>query len=118
MEPFATTTEGHQNLVRALDDFGFDCVFPLRDRYQHEGDGEFARNSYQPDNPVRGRIYEVDEDEWSSESFDDDDPVWRALYGELPPWLSNSEDREGASEAVSNVHRSPVVDMKAIAAAL
>ena len=104
--------------MRALDDLRFDYVFPLRYRYQHEVDNEFARNNYQLDGPVRGRIYEVDEDEWSSELSDDDDPVWRALYGRLPPWLRNPEDQEGAPEAVPNVHRSPVVGMKTIAAAL
>ena len=64
---FATTAEEHRNLVKALDDFGFDYVFPLCYRYQHEGDGEFARNNYQPDGPVRGRVYKVDGDEWSSD---------------------------------------------------
>ena len=70
MDPFATAAEEHRNLVRALDDFGFNDVFLLRYRYQHEGDDEFARNSYQPDadGPVCGRIYEVNEDKWSSES--------------------------------------------------
>ena len=98
MEPFATTTEEQRNVVRAVDDFGFDYVFPLRYRYQHKGDDEFAHNSYQPDGPVRGRIYKVDEDEWSSESFDDDDPVWRALYDQLPPWMRNPANWEGGGQ--------------------
>ena len=66
IEPFATPAEEKRNLVRAVDDLGFNYKV-VRVRYQYEGDDKFARDSYQPNVPVCGRIYEVDEDEWSSE---------------------------------------------------
>ena len=51
-------------------------------------------------------------------SPNDDDPVWHALRAQLPPWMRNPENPEGELEAVWNAHRSPVVDMKAIAMVL
>ena len=77
MEPFATPAEAAKDLVRSVNDLGFNYEV-VRVRYQHEGNessvDKVARNSYRPDFPVRGRIYEGDE--WSHELSDDgDDPV-------------------------------------------
>ena len=79
----ATTAEAAKDLVRAVDELGFNH--------------EVSRVRYQPDFPVRGRIYEGDE--WSSESSDDDDdPVWLSILAQLPPWIRNLGGGDGVSE--------------------
>jgi hypothetical protein len=56
-----------------------------------------ARVRYQPEFPVRGRIYEGDE--WSSESSnDDEDPMWLSIQAQLPPWIRNPGGGDGVSE--------------------
>ena len=89
--------------MRVVDDLGFNYEV-LRGRYQHKGEETFARNSYQLDFPVRGRMSEVDEDEWSSESSNNDNPVWRALQAQLLSWMCNPKNPEREPEAVSNAY--------------
>ena len=58
---------------------------------------EVARVRYQPEFPVRGRIYEGDE--WSSESSDDyEDQEWLSIQAQLPPWIRNPGGGDGVSE--------------------
>ena len=69
-EPAATPAEAAKDLVRAVDDLSFNH--------------EVARVRYQPEFPVRGRIYE--EDTWPSESSNgNNDLVWLSMLAHMPP---------------------------------